>query len=1739
MGTVSSTTAIATHDSNNGFQNSAAYAFTGTGDVRTSTASSGYTGASGAGNVFLTTATPFRFFMISGIVTTGYTDIALSFGAHKNINASDLTELVVEYSTDGTNWSPLTFPAQAVGTGTSGWRLITITGGTIPAAASLSLRWTNTASSNQPRLDDILLTGMTAAGCGITLGAVSSSCDANTAGVDSYTLSIPYTGSDVSTSVVNGSGSGSIGGDDPASMANGTILITGITEGSGYSVSFTGNCSTLSESGPSPVCAPPPPFLAAWDFTGESSVATSAAEVYNAGLDASNLMTRGASATASSGANSFRTTGFQNNGIATSNTDYFEITLSAGSGSALSLTSLDARVTGTSSFAVSPGVSNQFAYSLDGSTFTLIGSPAVTVGANQTFNVDLSGITALQGVPASATITLRYYASGQTTTGGWGFFSDNPGNYGLSVTGALTPASGCGISLGAETAVCNGLTAGIDTYDLNIPYTGLSSGVTINYGGSGSVGGDDPNTVPNGTIVISSIDEGEAYNITFSSPCDALTVSGSSPACDPPACAVTLGIATATCNTITSGTGDTYDVSIPYSGVQPGTTVVNGSASGTIGGDDPAVVSDGMIVISGISETDGYTVSLTSPCEAQAVSGPAPNCDPPPAIKINEIDYDNVGTDDAEWIELYNADVVAIDLAGFQVRLINGSNQSTYGTYVLPAFSLAAGDYYVIGNNAAIPNIDLVVTPSSNMIQNGAPDGVVLYSATNVLLDALSYEGDLDAPNIEGTGTTVGDDNSTADLVLARVPNGADSDDNSVDWAPWCATPGTSNDNAPDADLDGTPDCLDTCPLAVDGITEFDIPTCSCNAGFDPVTTTIGPNTVITDCVASSCDVLFGTITTTCNSVSAGPADTYDLAIAYSGSEPGVTVINNSGSGTIGGDDPATVADGTIIISGISESDAYSVTLSSPCFAQVASGPAAYCEPLPTLVINEVDYDETGTDMNEFVEIMNTGAVGIDLTGMKLILVNGSGDVPYGASPYVLNPVILAPGDLYVIGSATVPNVDQIAWTTNGLQNGSPDGLRLTTADDNIIDQMSYEGDMSTTEGSGAGSDLGGAVGVSLSRIPNGTDTDDNSMDFVLTCSTPGAANTFPDADNDGTVDCLDVCPGGPEPGTPCDDLNASTGNDVIQGDCSCAGVALDCNGIPGGPDVPGAPCDDLNANTVNDVYQMNCTCLGELIDCLGTPGGSALPGTPCNDFDPNTFNDVYGVDCVCAGSTCNNDLFLEFQSDVAPGGVSWEVLDGAGAVTVLSGNNPIPANSIGTQAICLADGCYRLRVTDAAGDGITGYELRESGANGRRIIDNTDNMITGASQIANGGTFCLPMGDIDLIYSSCDKLDWVSNKYLVCHADPAVSAIWVPGGPNNVQSGGTGYAFWIFDPNGTYSFRRFRAHNSSDGFSPATATRACHLKVNGWNNTALTPHIPEGVLMNVRVRPVVTGTLGEWGATCTMKLDAARAACPLVNLQDDPANTSDYSCGVTRDFGGPNSSANKIVARPPQFQPAPLAGGTGVRYQFRFRIPGEGVCIVRPPQTSPTLYLNWNANSGPQLEASRTYEVEVRVSKDQGATWCVDAPSPSCDPGPVTTWGKTCNVTISGGAPPPTPTCSDGIQNGDEEGIDCGGSCPLSCEAAALQQGPGVGIHAVVHPNPNNGEQLFISLTHVDTKVKTVSVDIHDLTGQRVIARTIAVQDGFLNTALDLNGEVASGLYMLNITAGDKTYTERLVIQK
>src|SRR5688500_5336305 len=123
----------------NAWQNSAPISFTGTGDTRSTTVSTGYTGASGGRNVFLTnngTST----LIISGINTSNYGTLVLSFGFFKNTTASDGTELSVEVSEDGKVYTPLIVPPRPTGAGTANW-ILTSTTGTIPSASNLRIRF--------------------------------------------------------------------------------------------------------------------------------------------------------------------------------------------------------------------------------------------------------------------------------------------------------------------------------------------------------------------------------------------------------------------------------------------------------------------------------------------------------------------------------------------------------------------------------------------------------------------------------------------------------------------------------------------------------------------------------------------------------------------------------------------------------------------------------------------------------------------------------------------------------------------------------------------------------------------------------------------------------------------------------------------------------------------------------------------------------------------------------------------------------------------------------------------------------------------------------------------------------------------------------------------------------------------------------------------------------------------------------------------------------------------------------------------------------------------------------------------------------------------------------------------------------------------------------------------------------------------------------------------------------------
>jgi hypothetical protein len=495
--------------------------------------------------------------------------------------------------------------------------------------------------------------------------------------------------------------------------------------------------------------------------------------------------------------------------------------------------------------------------------------------------------------------------------------------------------------------------------------------------------------------------------------------------------------------------------------------------------------------------------------------------------------------------------------------------------------------------------------------------------------------------------------------------------------------------------------------------------------------------------------------------------------------------------------------------------------------------------------------------------------------------------------------------------------------------------------------------------------------------------------------------------------------------------------------------------------------------------------------DC---PTVSGRQGDYCDaDADENTFAlGILDGNCECTLLPPDLSVTLELRTpDGSSDEISWELTTSPGDLVVCSGGGYPTGITDPFTAFCeIPNGCYRLRVEDNAGDGFGvggGYQLRLAGGNAQdiRIIDNLGNFTNATpngslSAIGSGPTvFCFPMSTGPKpLFNLRDKLDFVTGSYLVCEEDAAVSAEWQVGNQTD-----DGYEFWLFDPNGSYSYRRFRNHATSDGFSNVGATRACHMRVNGW---FASQHAPTNVLLNVRIRTRVNGVNTPFGPAYRFMIDPARAACPLTMLNDFPGNQFE-SCGQTRAWG----SGNWIHARP-------VAGAN--RYQWRFRT-GENTVAIRTSNTY-FLQLNWGGNP---LTVGTTYDVDVRASKTAGATWCTDAVAPAL----VDEWGTMCTLTITGSQ----------AQGGGEN--------------LAL---PSTNANLSMYPNPNRGDQVWLSIDAVDEGVEMINVDFFDLAGHRAVARTIATQGNNLNSLLELNG-LAAGVYIVHITAGEKVYTERLVI--
>jgi hypothetical protein len=166
---------------------------------------------------------------------------------------------------------------------------------------------------------------------------------------------------------------------------------------------------------------------------------------------------------------------------------------------------------------------------------------------------------------------------------------------------------------------------------------------------------------------------------------------------------------------------------------------------------------------------------------------------------INEVDYDQPGADDNEFIEIYNPGQTLIDLTRYRLELVNGTNSEVYDSFNLDedlAVSvLEAGQYLVVGKSTVLsilPDGQLGISLGSVSVQNGAPDGIrIVHITTGELIDGLHYEGTMDEV---GEGANPGPDTDDQVSSLVRCPNGSDSGDNDADFTlTGTITPGATN----------------------------------------------------------------------------------------------------------------------------------------------------------------------------------------------------------------------------------------------------------------------------------------------------------------------------------------------------------------------------------------------------------------------------------------------------------------------------------------------------------------------------------------------------------------------------------------------------------------------------------------------------------------------------------------------------------------------------------------------------------------------------------------------------------------------------------------------------------------------------------------------------------------------------------------------------------------------------------
>ena len=251
-----------------------------------------------------------------------------------------------------------------------------------------------------------------------------------------------------------------------------------------------------------------------------------------------------------------------------------------------------------------------------------------------------------------------------------------------------------------------------------------------------------------------------------------------------------------------------------------------------------------------------------------------------------------------------------------------------------------------------------------------------------------------------------------------------------------------------------------------------------------------------------------------------------------------------------------------------------------------------------------------------------------------------------------------------------------------------------------------------------------------------------------------------------------------------------------------------------------------------------------------------------------------------------------------------------------------------------------------------------------------------------------------------------------------------------------------------------------------------------GFHEMTTKPLVP-GVVYFARVRTDRDGPLASahFGAGCELGMGIAQT---VLCTQLIEAPSYGHSCNETRIFNHPYSF---IYAKP-----------VGAATSYTFWITGDGGLYDHEfTRSTYILHLGWSAAEAPPLVNGSTYQVRVKVAASGvEGTYC----------------GNTCDITIN--------------------------NSPVFGEMAVPTMG-----NATLWPNPARDGQVNLSIDGIQDLDQQITVDVQDIYGKQVFAQEFGNSGDRFSTILQLPKDIATGVYMVNITVNGERSVQRLSIIK